>query len=66
MSYIYGAPILDVYVRKGCTGTGVGVEGFVSLSQVYFDNMFRPMGSSSGHTFLGRLLVCNVLMMYTI
>jgi len=24
------------YVRKGCTGTGVGVEGFVSLSQVLF------------------------------
>ena len=24
------------YVRKGCTSTGVGVEGFVSLSQVLF------------------------------
>jgi len=24
------------YVRRGCTGTGVGVEGFVSLSQVLF------------------------------
>ena len=28
--------ILLVYVRKGCTGTCVGVEGFVSLSQVLF------------------------------
>ena len=30
----------------------------------YFDNMFRPMGSSSGHTFLGKLLVCSYVVYY--
>jgi hypothetical protein len=31
------------YVRSDCTGTVIGVEGFDSLSQIYFDNMFRPL-----------------------
>jgi hypothetical protein len=32
----------ECYVRSGCTGTIIGVEGFDSLSQIYFD-MFRPL-----------------------
>ena len=42
-------------------------KALLVFHKFYFDNMFRPMGSFSGHIFfLGRLLVCNVLMLYTI
>jgi hypothetical protein len=34
-------PGFKYYVRSVCTGTVIGVEGFDSLSQIYFDNMFR-------------------------
>jgi hypothetical protein len=57
------------YVRSGCTGTVIGVEGFDSLSQIYFDNMFRPLLGHLQVIQFWRLLVCNVshiLILYSV
>jgi hypothetical protein len=61
--------LLEFYVRSGCTGTVIGVEGFDSLSQIYFDNMFRPLLGHLQVIQFWRLLVCNVshiLILYSV
>jgi hypothetical protein len=57
------------YVRSGCTGTVIGVEGFDSLSQIYFDNMFQPLLGHLQVIQFWKLLVCNVshiLILYSV
>jgi hypothetical protein len=57
------------YVRSGCTGTVIGVEGFDNLSQIYFDNMFRPLLCHLQVIQFWRLLVCDVshiLILYSV
>jgi hypothetical protein len=52
--------VLQQYYVSGCTGTVIGVEGFDSLSQIYFDNMFRPLLGHLQVIQFWRMLVCNV------
>jgi hypothetical protein len=59
----------NYYARSGCTGTFIGVEGLDSLSQIYFDNMFRPLLGHLQVIQFWRLLVCNVsqiLILYSV